>query len=80
MKLILFVPELWVIFGCLLLFMTCIFNGSGRLARALAGALAVGSIILTAATFYLNGVLSCRSLFPTLQVSGLRRSGGGHPH
>lgn len=57
MKLILFVPELWVIFGCLLLFMTCIFNGGGRLARALAGALAVGSIILTAATFYLNGSL-----------------------
>ena len=57
MKLILFVPELWVIFGCLLLFMTCIFNGSGRLARALAGALAVGSILLTAATFYQSGSL-----------------------
>lgn len=57
MKLILFVPELWVILGCLLLFVTCILNGSGRLARALAGALAVGGILLTAATFYLNGSL-----------------------
>ncbi|HSH13928.1 MAG TPA: proton-conducting transporter membrane subunit, partial [Desulfurivibrionaceae bacterium] len=57
MKLILFVPELWVLFGCLLLFMTCIFSGSGRLARTLAGALAVGSILLTAATFYLSGSL-----------------------
>lgn len=57
MKLILFVPELWVLLGCLLLFMACIFNGSGRLARTLAGALAVGSILLTASTFYLSGSL-----------------------
>ncbi|HSH14342.1 MAG TPA: NADH-quinone oxidoreductase subunit N, partial [Desulfurivibrionaceae bacterium] len=57
MKLILFVPELLVLFGCLLLYLTCIFNGSGRLARTVAGVLAVGGILLTAATFCLSGSL-----------------------
>lgn len=53
----LFVPELWVMFGCLLLFMGSIFNGSGRQARTLSGFLAAGAIILAAFSLYLNGSL-----------------------
>lgn len=57
MKLMLFVPELWVLFGCLLLFLGCIFNGSGRVARALSGLLAVGAILLTAFSLSMHGSL-----------------------
>lgn len=53
----LFVPELWVLFGCLLLFMGSIFNGSGRQARTLAGFIAVGTILLTACSLSLHGSL-----------------------
>jgi NADH-quinone oxidoreductase subunit N len=57
MKFMLFVPELWVLFGCLLLFLGTIFNGSGRTARAVAGMIAVGAIILTTFSLFLDGSL-----------------------
>lgn len=57
MKVMLFVPELWVLLGCLLLFLGTVFNCSGRLARGLAGLVAIGAILLTAFSFFLNGSL-----------------------
>jgi len=57
MKLMLFVPELWVLLGCLLLFVGTLFNGSGRLARGLASLVAIGAILLTSFTFFRNGTL-----------------------
>ena len=57
MKVMLFMPELWVLFGCLLLFLGTIFDGSGRAARTVAGLVAIGTILLTAFSFYLTGTL-----------------------
>jgi NADH-quinone oxidoreductase subunit N len=57
MNVMLFVPELWVMFGCLLLFMGSIFNGSGRQARLVSGFLSVTTILLTACSLYLHGSL-----------------------
>ncbi len=57
MKFMLFVPELWVLFGCLLLFLGTIFNGGGQKGRAVAGLVALGAVLLTAFSFYLNGSL-----------------------
>lgn len=53
----LFVPELWVLFGCLLLLLGSIFNGSGRQARTLAGFFAAGTVLLTASSFCMHGSL-----------------------
>lgn len=57
MKLMLFMPELWVICGCLFLFLGSIFNTSGRATRAIAATFAVGSIILVAMSLYMQGSL-----------------------
>jgi len=57
MKLLLFVPELWVICGCLLLFLGSLGNGSGRVSRMLAGVVASGAVILSALSFYQHGNL-----------------------
>ena len=57
MELMSFVPELWVMFGCLLLFMGSIFNGSGAVARVLSGLLAVGAVLLTAFSLSMQSTL-----------------------
>lgn len=57
MELMLFVPELWVLAGSLVLFVVSILDGSGKTARFWAGLFAVGAIILTSITFFGEGEL-----------------------
>lgn len=57
MELLLFVPELWVSLGCLVLFLSCLGNSSGRTARMLAATWGVGAVILAASSLYLHGDL-----------------------
>jgi NADH-quinone oxidoreductase subunit N len=79
MNVMLFLPELWVLLGCLLLFLGTIFNCSGRQARGLAGLVAVVAIVLTAVCFFLDGSLFFGAyrvdlfsqLFKFLVVAGL---------
>lgn len=53
----LFVPELWILIGCLVLFLVSIIGGSGRTARFWAGLIAIGAILLTSLTFFSKGEL-----------------------
>ncbi len=57
MESMLFIPEIWVLLGSLILFLVSIMDGSGRAARFWAGLIAVGAILLTAATFFSEGEL-----------------------
>ena len=57
MELMLFVPELWVLVGSLVLFVVSIMDGSGKTARFLAGLIAVGGVLLTSLTFFSEGEL-----------------------
>lgn len=57
MKLMLFLPELWIICGGLLLFSGSIFNASGRTARAIAAVFAIGAVLLATMTLYMQGNL-----------------------
>lgn len=53
----LFVPELWVLVGSLVLFLVSIVDGNGKTARFWAGLIAVGAVILTSFTFLGEGEL-----------------------
>ena len=53
----LFVPELWVLAGCLVMFIVSLYDGSGKTARFWAGVIAVGTIVLTSFTFFGEGEL-----------------------
>jgi NADH-quinone oxidoreductase subunit N len=57
MELMLFVPELWVLVGSLVLFLVAVMDGSGKIARFWAGLTALGAIILTFLTFFGEGRL-----------------------
>ncbi len=57
MKFMLFVPELWVICGCLLLFLGCLGSGSGRASRMMAAVVSIVAVILTAFSLYQHGSL-----------------------
>ncbi|MBU0674066.1 MAG: NADH-quinone oxidoreductase subunit N [Proteobacteria bacterium] len=57
MKFMLFAPELWVLFGSLVLFFVALADGNGRTARFWAALIVVGNIALTSATFFLHGDL-----------------------
>ena len=57
MELMLFVPELWVLIGSLVLFLVSITGGNGKTARFWAGLIATGAILLTSLTFFSEGVL-----------------------
>ncbi|MFO7606360.1 MAG: NADH-quinone oxidoreductase subunit N [Desulfurivibrionaceae bacterium] len=57
MESMLFIPEIWVLLGSLILFLISVMDGSGRGARFWAGLIAVGAILLTAATFFSEGEL-----------------------
>jgi NADH-quinone oxidoreductase subunit N len=57
MELMLFVPELWVLVGSLVLFLVAVMDGSGKIARFWAGLIAIGAIFLTFATFLGEGQL-----------------------
>lgn len=50
-----FVPELWLLAGCLVMFIVSLLDGSGKTARFWAGVIAVGSIVLTSFTFFGEG-------------------------
>ncbi|MDF1576825.1 MAG: NADH-quinone oxidoreductase subunit N [Desulfobulbales bacterium] len=57
MERMLFVPELWVLLGSLILFLISVIDGSGRVARFWAGLIAIGAILLISATFFSEGEL-----------------------
>jgi NADH-quinone oxidoreductase subunit N len=78
MERMLFVPELWVLLGSLVLFLVSLMDGSGKTARFWAGLIAVGAVLLTSATFFNEGLLFFAAykvdlysqLFKLLVVSG----------
>jgi NADH-quinone oxidoreductase subunit N len=57
MERMLFVPELWVLIGSLVLFLVSIFNGNGKTARFWAGLIAIVNIVLTSITLLGEGQL-----------------------
>jgi len=78
MERMLFVPELWVLLGSLVLFLVSVMDCSGKAARFWAGLVGVGAIVLTAMTFFSEGELFFLAykidlfsqLFKLLVVSG----------
>jgi NADH-quinone oxidoreductase subunit N len=57
MERMLFLPELWILLGSLVLFVVSLFNGSGQTARFCALIISVGAIVLTSFTFFGEGEL-----------------------
>lgn len=57
MELMLFVPELWVLVGSLVLFLVSLLDGTGKTARFWAGLIAAGAVLLTSLTFFSEGEL-----------------------
>lgn len=53
----LFLPELWVLIGSLVLFLVSVVSGNGKTARFWAGLIAIGAITATALTFFSEGDL-----------------------
>jgi len=57
MKFMLFLPELWVICGCLALFLGSLGGGNGRTSRLMAGIISGVAVLLTASSLYEHGML-----------------------